>query len=61
MLLCIGALGNLNLRNKIYIKILKEIGFNFTSFNYITAIVSKYATIGEGTLHNARSYYKLRS
>lgn len=46
--LCIGALGNLNLRNKIY-KNLKEIGFNLPVLIHNTAIVSKYATIGEGT------------
>ncbi|OSB14042.1 acetyltransferase [Clostridium botulinum] len=46
--LCIGALGNLNLRNKIYNN-LKEIGFKLPVLIHNTAIVSKYATIGEGT------------
>ncbi|ABS41833.1 acetyltransferase [Clostridium botulinum] len=46
--LCIGALGNLNLRNKIYNN-LKEIGFKLPVLIHNTAIVSNYATIGEGT------------
>lgn len=48
LFLCIGALGNLNLRNKIYNN-LKEIGFKLPVLIHNTAIVSNYATIGEGT------------
>ncbi|AVQ37351.1 serine acetyltransferase [Clostridium botulinum] len=46
--LCIGALGDLNLRNKIYNN-LKEIGFKLPVLMHNTAIVSKYAAIEEGT------------
>ncbi|GAA0082222.1 MULTISPECIES: acetyltransferase [Clostridium] len=46
--LCIGALGDLNLRNKIYNN-LKEIGFKLPVLMHNTAMVSKYAAIGEDT------------
>ncbi|QZY54306.1 acetyltransferase [Crassaminicella profunda] len=45
---CVGGLGNLQLRNKIYMK-LKKIGFKIPKLIHKNAIVSKYVDIEEGT------------
>lgn len=45
---CIGALNNICLRDKIYYK-LKDIGFSIPKLIHKEAIVSPYAKIGDGT------------
>lgn len=46
--ICVGAISNLLLRNKIYIE-LKKIGFYIPLLIHKDAIVSPYARIGDGT------------
>lgn len=46
--ICIGAIGNLQLRNKIY-KNLKEIGFKLPVISHKTSVISKTTFIDEGT------------
>jgi UDP-perosamine 4-acetyltransferase len=45
---CVGALNNMNLRNKLYGK-LKTIGFKLPILKHKSSIVSEYTTIGYGT------------
>ncbi|WP_461206462.1 acetyltransferase [Clostridium sp. DL1XJH146] len=45
---CLGALDNLIIRQKIYNK-LKKIGFEIPTLIHKNSIVSKFATIGDGT------------
>lgn len=45
---CVGGLNNMELRDKIYLK-LKEIGFKIPTLIHKEAIVSSYAKIHEGT------------
>ncbi|MCH5139124.1 acetyltransferase, partial [Clostridiaceae bacterium UIB06] len=46
--ICIGALNNINIRNRIYKK-LKNIGFNLPVLIHKTAVVSTFSHIAEGT------------
>ncbi|KAJ52331.1 UDP-perosamine 4-acetyltransferase [Clostridium tetanomorphum] len=46
--ICIGAINNLGLRNKIY-KNLKEIGFKLPVIRHITSVISPRTSIDEGT------------
>lgn len=46
--ICIGALGNLQIRQNLY-KMLKKIGYNLPVLAHNSSIISKYANIEEGT------------